>query len=331
MQEERLPERGWLVDALLAWYRQHGRRLPWRQCPSPYEVLVSEVMLHQTRVETVLAYYPRFLRRFPDFVHLANASEEEVLAVWEGLGYYRRALNLHRAAKLVLERHGGRLPTAEEELRRLPGVGAYTAAALQAFAFRRPAAPVDANVRRIFRRFAPTVSVAALVEELLAEEPFDVGQALLDLGALVCRPRRPLCDRCPWQSRCATRGEGEKVARPPKRAEEDVVVAVLHDAGRIVIGRRKAGMYRGMYGLPLWPEDPLVAAYLDGVSLGGFRHVFTHRVWHVRVVAARYERPTPPDGYTWCAVDRLAQLPLGGVFRQALELFFGLSGMTRIP
>jgi len=226
--------------ALAAWYRKAARDLPWRRTRDPYAVLVSEFMLQQTQVSRVLDYYGPFLRRYPTIAHLARARPATVREAWDGLGYYRRAANLHRLAREVVSRHGGRLPREIEELRRLPGVGAYTAGAVATFAFERPAAAVDTNVARVLGRAflgrdrvkgaAGTTAVARLAEALQprrGRSAWTFNQALMELGALVCTARSPRCADCPvgglctwYRSRVRTRPGGGRLAgapRPPRR------------------------------------------------------------------------------------------------------------------
>jgi A/G-specific adenine glycosylase len=222
--------------ALTAWYRKAARDLPWRRTRDPYAVLVSEFMLQQTQVSRVLEFYKPFLRRYPTLGHLARARPATVREAWEGLGYYRRAANLHRLAREVVARHGGRLPRKPEDLRRLPGVGAYTAGAVATFAYERPTAAVDTNVARVLGRAflgrdgvkgaAGAKAVARLAEALQprrGRSAWTFNQALMELGALVCTARSPRCDECPVRRQCAwyrsslrTRPAGDTRAAAPR-------------------------------------------------------------------------------------------------------------------
>jgi A/G-specific adenine glycosylase len=199
--------------SLLAWYRRHGRDLPWRNTRDPYEILVSEVMLQQTQVKRVLEYYPRFLARYPTAEELAAASESAVREAWDGLGYYRRARNLHRTARQVAERHGGRFPATPEELVRLPGIGRYTAGAVASFAFGADAAILDTNAARVLSRvFGPGRNAARRTARLWAlaaaaippGRAYPFNQGIMDLGATICTARRPACPRCPVRRACRT-------------------------------------------------------------------------------------------------------------------------------
>ncbi|HSM59782.1 MAG TPA: A/G-specific adenine glycosylase, partial [Longimicrobiales bacterium] len=209
-----------LRGALLDHYDRTRRRLPWRGQTDPYRIWVSEVMLQQTRVDTVIPYYRRWMARFPDVDSLATASEDEVLLAWEGLGYYRRARHLHAGAAWVRDRHDGRVPDSVEELRRIPGVGEYTAGAVASIAFGEPAPAVDGNVRRVLARLfdepAPTRAWLRDRAGHLVDpgRPGDWNQALMDLGAAVCTPRSPSCGACPVARWCAARAAGTQAERP---------------------------------------------------------------------------------------------------------------------
>lgn len=251
---------------LKAWHRRHARVLPWRETADPYRIWISEIMLQQTRVEAVIPYYNRFLAAFPDLPTLACASEDDVLRHWEGLGYYSRARNLHEAAKVVVREFGGCLPDTVEGLRRLPGIGAYTAGAVASIAFGRRAALVDGNVSRVLARlFTVTEAVDgtagrkrlwALAEVLVPErEPGLFNQALMELGACVCVPKVPRCGGCPVRGVCGAYRAGA-VALYPVRARrgavphKEVVCGVLERGGRVLLGKRAEGMLRGLWEFP---------------------------------------------------------------------------------
>jgi A/G-specific adenine glycosylase len=249
-------------SALLAHYDREARDLPWRRDDDPYRVLVSEIMLQQTRVETVLGYYDRWLDRFPTLDALADADEEEVLKAWEGLGYYRRARNLHRAAQVVREERAGEFPTGVADLRALPGVGEYTAGAVASIAFGEAVPAVDGNVRRVLARMydvpSPTArwlreTAAAWVDE---RRPGDWNQALMELGATICTPRGPRCDRCPVARWCRALEAGtvaDRPAPPKKRVVPTarIVLAVVHDGDRVLLERRPDdGLLGGLWAFP---------------------------------------------------------------------------------
>lgn len=252
-----------LQAALLRHYDRHARDLPWRAETDPYRVWVSEVMLQQTRVETVIPYYRRWLEQFPDVGSLATADVDDVLLAWQGLGYYRRARNLHAGAAVVRERHGGRLPGSYQGLRALPGVGEYTAGAVASIAFGEAVPAVDGNVKRVLARLydEPTPGVAWLrrtaAELVDRDRPGDWNQALMELGATVCTPTHPGCHACPVAEWCRARAAGtqaERPARPMKKAvpARTFVVAVVVDLqGRALVVRRpEKGLLAGMWAFP---------------------------------------------------------------------------------
>jgi A/G-specific adenine glycosylase len=308
-----------IAPALLAWYDGARRDLPWRREPSPYRTLVSELMLQQTVVATVVPFFERFVARFPDLRALAAASEGQVTALWSGLGYYARARNLHRAARAVVEQHGGSLPAGEEALRALPGVGPYTAAAVAAIAFGARTFALDANAARVMARLRAVAepvdrpATRARLRELgRAEVPArragDFAQAVMELGAVVCTPRAPRCAVCPLSAGCQARREGRAEALPvksPKRARPRVQLACacVVRAGRVLLVRRDQGLLAGTWALPERAfagqagGEPAarLAAQEAGVAparlayRGQVRHVFTHRdvTAHVFTTAPR--------------------------------------------
>lgn len=295
-----------LRATLLAHYDRHKRALPWREADDPYGILVSEIMLQQTRVETVVTYYRAWMERFPDVRSLAEASEADVLKAWEGLGYYRRARSLRSAAVMIRERFGGVCPDTVEELRALPGVGEYTAGAVGSIAFGLRVPAVDGNVRRVLSRwFDEADPSAAWLREVAAElvdpqRPGDWNQALMELGATVCTPRTPRCEACPVAWACAARQAGTVAERPaPARARAPrpatFALAVLRapDGGILMERRPSDGLLGGMWALPEVEVDDGGEGALDaarrlaesvGVSapasawrmLPPVRHRFTH-------------------------------------------------------
>ncbi len=257
------------ADALLTWFAHNQRRLPWRNDPSPYAVLVSELMLQQTRVDTVLDYFNRWLARWPTVADLAQASQSDVLAMWTGLGYYNRARNLHAAAQAVMAQHGGAMPADEPSLRALPGLGPYTVGAVRSIAFGQPAALVDGNVARVLSRWTAfagdpsqpkgrnhiwRVAEAWLLEPLPHAAPGAWNQALMELGATVCTPRSPSCGRCPVAAHCEAHAQGRAQAIPPVRqkaaaqlvraayaviiADDGALVGVADSEPRVLLGKR---------------------------------------------------------------------------------------------
>jgi A/G-specific adenine glycosylase len=264
-----------LQESLLAWYETEARDLPWRRAKDPYAILVSEVMLQQTRVETAIPYFGRFLRAFPTVEALARAPIDDVLKLWEGLGYYRRAHHLHRAAREIVERHGGRIPAARAALVALPGVGPYTAAAVASIAFGGDEPVLDGNVIRVLSRLfrVPGDPARASTRRALesraralvsAGRAGELNQALMDLGARICIPRVPRCEKCPVAARCEAHGAGEESRFPERRRKpavphRDVVAGVIWERGRapgdpdakVLIAQREADdMLGGLWEFP---------------------------------------------------------------------------------
>lgn len=307
-----------LADQVVAWQAQHGRNhLPWQQTRDPYRVWLSEIMLQQTQVSTVLDYYARFLARFPDVVALASASQDDVLALWSGLGYYSRARNLHRCALVVVEQHGGQFPPTAAQLAQLPGIGRSTAGAIAAFCFAERVPILDANVRRVLTRvlgFRADLAVAAherqlwdAAQSLLPKHHLDVAmpgytQGLMDLGATVCTVRKPSCLLCPLNRQCVALAQGEPEGYPVKtrklqRQAQSWWLLWLQDAqGRVYLQRRPAsGIWAGLYCLPVYGSaqdlaQPLALAKATEVAhLPAFVHVLTHRDLHLHPVRGRVD------------------------------------------
>ena len=333
------------VAALLAWYDRAGRDLPWRVKKGradPYRVWLSEVMLQQTTVATASSYFNRFITRWPTLGALAAATLDEVLAAWAGLGYYARARNLHKCARLLAGKRGGEFPTTEADLRALPGIGRYTAAAIAAIAFGRPAVVVDGNVERVMARlFCLTDPLPGAKPALYAHaaaltprrRPGDYAQAVMDLGAILCTPRAPQCSACPWAGSCLARARGmaaelprksPKTARPRRQA---VAFWLERDgpAGREVLLRRRPenGLLGGMLEVPSspWIGEPCAnpAAHApvaaDWRTLDRpVRHTFSHFHLELTVMTARYG-DGPAQG-TWYALDALDRLALPTVMKK---------------
>jgi A/G-specific adenine glycosylase len=313
-------------DALLAWYAAHKRDLPWRATRDPYRIWVSEIMLQQTRVAAVLEHYRRFLEAFPTVQALAAASEPEVLAQWSGLGYYRRARMLHRAAKVVVSELGGALPRAAATLLALPGVGSYTAAAVASIAFEEPVAVVDGNVERVLARvagwsaaetgFATAVRTfaGALVDP---GRPGDFNQGMMELGATVCLPRAPLCLGCPWQPWCRTRGEHPMPPRPSQQRQHSVRAVWLRGTGEqqwvwLVQRTADASLMAGMWELPAYEPTPGESPEFT------VRHAITVTNHVVDVYVVRSVRSRGLQG-EWVPVSELSQRALTGLTRKVLR------------
>lgn len=333
---------------LLGWYDAARRELPWRARPGepadPYAVLVSELMLQQTTVATVMGRFGPFMARFPSLAALAAAPLEAVLHAWQGLGYYRRARALHACAQAVMTRHQGRLPADLASLRALPGIGPYTAAAIAAIAFGRPEVPVDGNIERVLSRvFAletPLPAGRRQLERVAArfaatERAGDFAQAVMELGALVCTPQRPACLACPWRSGCeaARRGAPESFPRRLVRAarpERHAIAFLFEQPDGAVLFRRRplTGLLGGMIELPSteWLDNPeATAAAVDAAAPGAaawapvpgdVRHVFTHMSLSVRVLRA--EAPITLEGL-WVRPYRFGELALPTLTKKLLR------------
>jgi len=318
---------------LLAWFRRHQRPLPWRKTKDPYRIWVSEIMLQQTRAAAVIPFYNRFLERFPDVTSLARSREQALLESWSGLGYYSRARNLRRAARQIVESGDGRFPRTAAAWAALPGVGPYTAAAVASIAFAEPVAVLDGNVVRVMARVANEPGdvrstrvrdqLRHRAEELLdTRHPGEFNQALMELGATLCLPRRPQCLVCPVAQWCEARRLGRQEELPVKlgratKVAVEISVAVVEKDGKLLLRRRPETESRmpGFWELPESGAPRLVR----GEPLGRFRHAITFHQYTVTVHPARL-RGARPAGYRWVSRGELAQLPLTTITRKALKL-----------
>ncbi len=341
---------GWAA-LLTQWYETAKRDLPWRRTRDPYAIWISEIMLQQTRVEAVIAYYNRFMLAFPTVRALAAAPEEAVLKAWEGLGYYSRARNLHKAAGLIVREYNGAFPPTYEQLRKLPGIGDYTAGAVASIAFGVPVPAIDGNVKRVASRLfgirenIDTPSVLRAIRETLLQAIPQGGasafnQALMELGAAICIPRMPRCAACPLQTVCDAYAAGDAEALPiaePKKppAEIDVAVCLLTYQNRILLFRRRERLLHGLYvfglledaatpvdALAHWADSGLQAKFTE--DLGSARHVFTHRIWNMRIL--RFTLAQPPSaaflaqhGAQLADCTQLKALPLPTAMKAAKE------------
>lgn len=340
-----------VATRVVRWQAIHGRNhLPWQQTRDPYRVWLSEIMLQQTQVSTVLGYYARFLERFPDVIALADAPQDDVMALWSGLGYYSRARNLHRCAQKVVSEHGGIFPRSAQVLVTLPGIGRSTAGAIAAFCFAERTPILDANVRRVLTRvlgFDADLAVASNertlwthAQALLPSADIDTAmprytQGLMDLGASLCIPRNPACPQCPLQTLCVAHREGEPERYPVrtrklKRRSESWWLLVLHDpVGRVWLSRRPAtGIWAGLYCVPVFPKRSDLSAFLDDAGPASaqtmeegtpFLHVLTHRDLHLHPVMVRQlGDSTPDDGGGWFTAKQIAELGLPAPVRKLL-------------
>ncbi|SDT92236.1 A/G-specific adenine glycosylase [Stappia sp. ES.058] len=347
-----------LAGTLLAWYDRHARTLPWRVLPAdrdageivdPYRVWLSEIMLQQTTVQAVKPYFEAFTRRWPDVRDLAEAHEEDVMKAWAGLGYYSRARNLKACAETVAREHGGHFPDTEAGLLALPGIGPYTAAAIAAIAFDRPAAVVDGNVERVISRLRaietplpaakPEIRIAT-AELVPNERPGDFAQAMMDLGASLCSPRRPACALCPCVDACAAHKAGiaetlpKKAPKQPKPTRRGMAFVLRRGDGAVLLRRRPPkGLLGGMSEPPVsaWGETATqddLAQVPDAIArltpewqriAGDVRHTFTH--FHLELAIWRAElkgTPDAPDGHWWSDPQDLDSEALPTVMRKAL-------------
>ena len=348
-----------LAADLLAWYDAHARALPWRVPPGsrqagaradPYRVWLSEIMLQQTTVQAVKPYFLDFTARWPTVDDLARADEADVMKAWAGLGYYSRARNLKACAETVAREHGSRFPDTEEALRALPGIGPYTAAAIAAIAFDLPATVVDGNVERVMSRLraietplpAAKADIRAFTAELVPRErPGDFAQAMMDLGASLCSPRRPACALCPWSAPCAARAAGiaetlpRKAPKAPKPTRRGMAFVVTRPDGAVLLRRRPPkGLLGGMMEFPGtgWTEADGAAGGSNAfhktglppmatvtAKAGTIRHTFTHFHLELQVYRAQAIDESIPDDCSWCLPEALGERALPTVMRKVAK------------
>ena len=342
---------------LLEWFAQNARELPWRSEQTPYRTWVSEIMLQQTQVATVIPYFEKWMARFPDIGSLANTSEQEILSVWEGLGYYSRARNLHRAASILKNEMGGKLPETPKELMQLPGIGPYTAAAIASIAFGVDVAAVDGNIRRVLARLfdvreparsreGEKIIGAIAKKNLPQEQASSYNQALMDLGALICTPKDPDCEGCPIAEYCQAKALGVQNERPVKLPRKKpphltVTAAVIQRDGNVLLAQRPPhGLLGGMWEFPggtLEEGDADLEACLKreimeelgvtiqvGRSFGVYNHAYTH--FRITLLAFLCDLPIDEqpknlasDRLIWVSLQSLSAYPMGKVDRQIAE------------
>ena len=345
-----------IAPALLDWFYQNKRILPFRTDPSPYHVWVSEIMLQQTRVSAALPYYERFLAALPDIPALAACEEEKLHKLWEGLGYYSRVRNLQKAAKIVCAQYGGQLPADYDALRELPGIGDYTAGAIASISFGLPVPAVDGNVLRVFARLYddarlitdPAVKkafTARVMEHQPPEQAGDYNQALMELGALVCVPNgAPLCAACPLHGLCKARAAGTaptlpRKAAPKARKVAPVTVVLVESGGNFLIRQRpEKGLLAGLWEPLLWEEEALTPGELhekltamglvceaDAIApLPAAKHIFSHIEWRMTQYAVPAPPQPAPEGTVWASREQLrTEYTLPGAFK-ACKKYLGL-------
>ena len=338
-----------IASLLLDWYDRHARTLPWRGIHDPYRTWVSETMLQQTRVETVLGYYERFLARFPTIAELAAAPEDDVLKLWEGLGYYSRARNLHKGAQQVMDSFGGVIPSDVETLRSIAGIGPYTAGAIASIAFDRRVPAVDGNVIRVVSRLQgirENVGIPSVRRQLEQEaaslvpaiRPGDFNQALMDLGATICTPGTPACERCPLQAVCDAYAAGDAEDLPilPRKNPPKVIdytLCLIFSGKRVLMRQRTEALLRGLWVFPmiegnltLRQTPPTVKkltklAVTDVKSAGNARHVFTHQIWQMQLYTMQSpDNAEAPAGYRFVPLEELAQLAIPTAVKAAVKV-----------
>ena len=341
------------VPALLDWYKVNARDLPWRSDLSPYRTWVSEIMLQQTQVDTVIPYFNRWMVRFPDIHALAAADEQDVLSAWEGLGYYSRARNLHKAAQKLVNDFCGQLPRTSPEMQRLPGIGLYTAGAIASIAFDEDVPAVDGNIRRVLARLF-NVSLPARSTEgeallgALAREHLPPGrageynQALMDLGALICKPKNPACERCPIADVCQARQlglQGQRPVRLPRKKTPHLTVtaAVICQNGQVLLAQRPPdGLLGGLWEFPGGTQEDTDADLTVclkreiqeelGVDInvdepfGRYDHAYTHfkitlHAFKCSLAEGAQPRPMEDQALEWAALEALPEYPMGKVDR----------------
>jgi A/G-specific adenine glycosylase len=336
-----------LHSLLLAWYDQHQRRLPWRavapERPNPYYVWLSEIMLQQTTVATVISYFLRFIERFPTLEVLAKAPLDEVLVYWQGLGYYSRARNLHQCAQRLMSEYQGIIPEDVKDLQKLPGIGVYTAAAIASIAFNKPTVPIDGNVIRVLSRVKgiqePYPSSLKQIENEASKlsyalRPGDFAQALMDLGATVCTPQSPKCFQCPWSSNCYALAHDMVLALPKKKEKpklptrHTVAFLALTKDGRVLLRKRPAqGLLAGMMEVPLTPFEEVPFAEKEALKhqplplhweqvSARVKHTFTH--FHLEIQILKASCPAPSSDFLWASLEKLHDYALPTLMKKVL-------------
>ncbi|TCS92802.1 A/G-specific adenine glycosylase [Hazenella coriacea] len=336
---------------LLEWYGENKRDLPWRENKNPYRIWVSEIMLQQTRVDTVIPYYERFLSRFPTIESLAAAADEDVIKAWEGLGYYSRARNLHSAVKEVVAEYGGKVPDKVAQISKLKGVGPYTTGAILSIAYDKKVPAVDGNVMRVFSRLftieddisqqSTRKKMERIAEKLIPESsPGDFNQALMELGAMVCTPQSPKCLFCPVQSVCKAYQQGRESELPRKKKATspksvDVIFVWIVSENKVLIEKRpEQGLLAHMWSLPTI-EQAKKENYLEvfnefcdtkNIQLtnliirGNLDHIFSHIHWKITLVQADLKKSVSlPDEWEWIALNQLHTRAFPNVYRKALQ------------
>lgn len=306
-----------LQRALLLWYDQNRRDLPWRKTRDPYRIWVSEIMLQQTRVAAVLEHYRLFLKRFPNVRALATVPEAAVLAAWSGLGYYRRARMLRQCAQQIVEDHHGRFPRTSDALQTLPGIGRYTAAAIASIAFAEPIAVVDGNVERVLQRLAGSHLTSKDMwhraqSQISPSRPADFNQAMMELGAIVCTPRQPKCSACPLREFCATKGEIARTMPSESQTKKEIWHTLDQRQGRVRLLQRPAN---SSLMASMWELPPALPPTSNREKWRTFRHSITVTDYTVHVVRGS----APVAQAKWIPIEKIPDVPITGLTRKILR------------
>lgn len=298
-----------LQDKLLAWYKDHHRKLPFRESLDPYKIWISEIMLQQTQMDTVLPYYKRFMEAFPTVFDLAKATQEKVMNLWAGLGYYSRARNLYKSSRVLVDEYEGKFPEDYQKALKLPGIGPYTAGAVLSIAYNKKIPAVDGNVLRVYSRlFNSHVDIGEAknkkiiekkIQQLIPENARDFNQALMELGALICLPKNPKCEICPLRKNCKAKEQSIQNDLPIKRKKIKnkkipVAVGIIHQSDKIMITKTSAALLNGLWGFPIsegtnsenakaqllsYLRETLKSEINSIKEIGSAKHVFTHKTW----------------------------------------------------
>lgn len=351
-----------ITDQIIKWFKANGRVLPWRETTNPYYILVSEIMLQQTQVSTVIPYYLRFIERLPTLEALALATEEELHTLWEGLGYYSRVRRLQQLAAIVVAKYDGKLPSVKEELISLPGIGPYTCGAVLSFAFHQQHAALDGNVKRVLARVladdadimkqSSSNRLTSVLEQILPEEIYPFNQGLIELGALICKPKNPLCEDCPINNNCKARELGivDQLPVKTKKAKQKImlvpVIIIVSQGDLLFVKRRSSGLLSNQWGLPmiekniskdLMPRE--ICDYLSdefGIegeislqNIGHVKHVFSHIIWEQEIYIATSNQMKEQINVVEQPVtvwSNSKDIPIPTAFKKAIEVYMNERG-----
>ncbi|HPF16112.1 MAG TPA: A/G-specific adenine glycosylase [Thermotogota bacterium] len=365
-EDEGVKDKMSFQQALLKWYQVHQRTLPFRESLDPYHIWISEIMLQQTQMDTVLPYYKRFMEAFPTVYDLAKAPQERVMHLWAGLGYYSRARNLHKCAKVIVEKHQGRFPEDYQEALKLPGIGPYTAGAVLSIAYNQPIPAVDGNVLRVFSRlFDSHLDIGEAknkrviqnqIRELIPDNARDFNQALMELGALVCLPKKPRCESCPLTNSCQAKERSLQDELPVKRKKIKnkkipVAVGIIKKHNKIMITKASTELLNGLWGFPIAEgkntenaKEQLINYLKETINkgtcslkvIGSTKHVFTHKTWMMTLYENNYpgelneevlqqydndKSMAKNEEIKWVTLEDLSKYPMATAFKKLLKRF----------